>query len=80
MTIQGLVEIAKRGCNYRTYCLENESEDDYRRVLGTAVPAGPFVVDFIPDLRALSEFVTALTSARLTNLESGDLEVQYRKG
>jgi hypothetical protein len=60
--------------------LENESTEDYRRVLGAAAPAGPFAVDLVPDLRALSEFVTTLTSARLTNLDRDALEVEYRNG
>jgi hypothetical protein len=60
--------------------LENESTEDYRRVLGAAAPAGPFAGDLVPDLRALSEFVTTLTSARLTNLDRDALEVEYRNG
>lgn len=81
MTIQDLViEIAEREYDGRPYRFENESKDDYRRLLGTAAPAGPFAVDLVPDLHALSEFVTTLTSARLTNLDRDALEVEYREG
>jgi len=81
MTIQDLViKTSERECDYRPYRLGNESKEDYRRLLGAAAPVGPFAVDFVPDLRAFSEFVTALTSARLTNLDRDRLEVEYRKG
>jgi hypothetical protein len=75
-----VTEIAEQECDYRPYRLENESKEDYRRALGAAVPTGPFAVDLVPDLRALSEFVTTLTTARLTNLDRDALEVEYRKG
>jgi hypothetical protein len=81
MTIQDLlIKIAERECDYRPYRLEDESKEDYRRGLGAAAPAGPFAVDLVPDLRAFSEFVATLTSARLTNLDRDALEVEYRKG
>ena len=81
MTIQDLVvTIAERECNFRPFRLKNESNEDYRKVLGTAAPAGPFAVDLVPDLSAFSAFVTTLTTARLTNLDRDFLEVEYRKG
>ena len=81
MTIQDLViKIAERECDSRPYRLENESKENYRKVLGNAAPTGPFAVDLVPDLGAFSEFVTTLTSARLTNLDRDVLEVEYRKG
>lgn len=81
MTVLELVvEIAERECDVRPYRLENESTKDYRKALGSAAPAGPFGVDLAPGLDAFSEFVTTLTSARLTNLDRSALEVEYRKG
>jgi len=81
MTLQYLViEILGRECNTRPYRLENESKEEYKKVLGHAAPAGPFAVDVVPDLNTFLEFVRALTSARLTNLDRDVLEVEYRKG
>jgi hypothetical protein len=81
MTIQDLViRTAERECDSRPFRLENESKEDYRKALGSAAPAGPFAVDLVPDLSALSAFITALTTARLTNLDRDALEVEYRKG
>lgn len=81
MKIQELIiELAKRECAVRPYRLENESQAQYRELLGSAAPAGPYAVDLVPDLKAFTEFVTTLTNARLTNLERDVLEVEYRQG
>lgn len=81
MTIQDLViDVAQHECKARPFRLEDESNEDYRKFIGSAAPAGPFAVDLVPDLKAFSKFVTTLTSAGLTNLDRDVLEVEYRKG